>query len=38
MLGSVVERVIIKQNSAQDGALGVNISRKAADGGFESRH
>jgi hypothetical protein len=38
MLGGIVEGVIVEQNSAQDGALGVNVRRQTADAGFESRH
>jgi hypothetical protein len=38
MLGSVVEGVIIEQDGAQNGALGLNVSRQTTDAGFESSH
>src|SRR5260221_1382569 len=38
VLAGVVESVIVEQYSAQDGALGFNVRRQTADGGFESGH
>ncbi|MGD0469560.1 MAG: hypothetical protein ABSA54_14365 [Terriglobales bacterium] len=38
VLGRVVEGVIVKQNGAQDRALGLNVSRQTADAGFKSSH
>ena len=38
VLGGIVEGVIVKQHSAQNGALGLNASRQTADAGFESSH
>ena len=38
VLGGVVEGMIIEQDRAEDGALGFNVRRETADGGFESGH
>jgi hypothetical protein len=38
VLGGIVEGVIVKQHSAQNGALGLDVSRQTADAGFQSSH
>jgi hypothetical protein len=38
MLGGIVEGMIVEQDGAEDGALGIDVRRQTADVGFESRH
>jgi hypothetical protein len=38
VLSGVVESVIVEEDGAQDGTLGVDIRWKTADAGFESCH
>jgi hypothetical protein len=38
MLGGIVEGVIVEQDGAQNGALGLNVRRQTSDAGFESSH
>ena len=38
MLGGIIEGVIVEQDGAENGALGFDICRHTADGGFEGGH